>query len=515
MIINTSYKWFLLFALSLMMFIINVDYTAVNLTLIPMAREFSADLNTIQWVLSGYVLSWALLVIPAGQYIDKYKKNTLCLVGLSLFLIASLLAGIATSSSFLITSRVLQGVAGAIYAPTIYALIYINFDERDRGLAIGLMSLGIGLGAAIGPVIGGFLLSYFSWRSIFLINIPIGLIAFIIIFRNRTYEKINDVSFKISKKSVLLLGISCYFALYALSKSRDWYQSPGFYCVLFGTAAVAFTLFILLQRKLSNPLVPLTLFKNLSFSGCIFGIICEQFGFATIMVSSGLYLQKILQFSALKSCLVYLALTIVFGIIAVVGGIWVDKVGLKKPTVIGLFIMAVGSFLFVMMPSEGDLLMLCLVFLVLGIGMGLAFSGLNTGIVKTVSQDTIGIASSIFLMAALLGNSFGVMITTLIYEHTSHIKFLKILSARAITLSEQQIHQLAEYIANIGQSGANLTGFNDMLRTTVLQETASVLNNGINNAMLFNSVLLLVATVCCFKLLKTNISKTVVVEQQE
>ena len=317
----------MLHALSIMMFIINVDYTAVNLALIPMAAELHANIDTIQWVLSGYVLAWGLLVIPAGKISDRHSKRNLCIIGLGLFLFASLLAGLANSAHLLIAARILQGVAGGIYVPTMYALIYVNFAEHERGRAIGMMSLGVGFGMAIGPFIGGVLLSIFDWRSIFFINIPIGLIALAIIYAGKRDKVTNN--------------------------------NP---------------------QSLISALISPQLLKNIPFLGVIISITLEQFAFSAIVVSLGLFLQKVMQFSALKSSIIYLALTIIFGVIAAASGPWIDRAGLRKPTTIGLALLTLGSFLFLLLSPASSIWLICLIFIVLGIGMGLAFAGLNTGI---------------------------------------------------------------------------------------------------------------------------------------
>lgn len=440
-----NYRWVVLVALSLIVFIINVDYTAVNLALIPVAAELQADINIIQWVLSGYVLAWAVCVIPAGNFSDRYSKKYFCLVGLSLFLLASLLAGLANSANLLIAARILQGMAGAIYVPSIYALIYLNFTEHERGRAIGMMSLGVGAGMAVGPFVGGVLLSVFNWRSIFFINIPIGLIALAIIYA--------------SKKDEVAVN----------------------------------------NHRVSS--IPLQLFRNLPFLGVVIGILLEQFGFSAIIVSIGLFLQKVMQFSVLKSSLVYLALTIIFGIIAAASGPWIDRAGLRIPVTAGLFLLSLGSFLFILLSAASPMWLICLIFIILGVGMGLAFSGLNTGIVKTVAGEYIGIASSVFLLCALLGNTFGVFLTTLMDQHASLSYLLHVVTGQQFIANTMQIQQLANYIANIGAQGHNLSAFSHGLQKLVIINTVPALNAGIIEAMLLNAIICLIAMFTCARLL--------------
>ena len=497
-----NYRWIVLIALSLMAFLINVDYTAVNLALIPMAADLHADINTMQWVLSAYVLVWAVLVIPVGSYADKHSKRHLCLSGLGLFLFASLLAGLASSAHLLIAARILQGIAGAIYVPAMYSLIYINFSENERGRAIGMMSLGVGLGMAMGPFIGGVLLAFINWRSIFFINIPVGLIALLIIYYSPEKEHLKQANNTIDKTSAILLGLSTIIILYVLGQWQLWAQNAVVYFALLIAAVSSFIGFVHLQKRIANPLIPLSIFSNLPFTGVCIGMLLEQYGFSTIIVASGLYLQKIMQFSSLTSSLVYLALTAIFGVIAAMGGSWIDRTGLRKPTVLGLALLAVGSIFFALLSPNSNIFIICLMLIVLGVGMGLAFAGLNTGVVKTVTPEQIGIGSSVFLMCALLGNAFGVTITTLIYQKSSLTKFIQLLLDKGVMVNINQINSLNNYIANIGGLNHDLILFSNNLKITILSNTGYALNYGIHNIMLLNALILLIATLCCAMLFK-------------
>jgi len=235
-ILPASNHAFLLTALSIMFFLINVDYTAMNLTLPTLVSVFKTNLSTMQWVLSGYVLAWALAIVPAGKLTDILGSKRLCLTGLFLFGFASLLGGLANTAEWVIFSRVLQGVSGALFTPSIYAMIFQHFPPEKRGFAMGMISLGVGAGAAFGPSFGGILLTLFGWRSVFFINLPICLVCFSIIY-SQAQGKVLDGSIR---KNISV------FKLFHIPKS---------------------------------------LFKNKSFFGCTLAICLEQFAFATVQIS--------------------------------------------------------------------------------------------------------------------------------------------------------------------------------------------------------------------------------------
>jgi len=458
---QNNFRWILLTALSIIVFIINVDYTAVNLAFVPISTNLNSSLETVQWILSAYVFAWGLLVIPAGRYADQHNKKNLCLLGLSLFLLASLLAGLATNIYILIAARALQGIAGALYAPAIYALIYLNFSEQERGKAIGLMSMGIGLGLAAGPFIGGILLATFNWRSIFFVNLPIGLVALAIIWLSKNNEQTSNNS-----------------------------------------------------KEIISSLIPRELFTNKAFMGCCAGFFLEQYSFATIVVASGLYLQKIRDFSTLKSSFIYLFMTTVFGVIAGIGGSWVDRIGLRIPTLLGLLLMALGSVFFSLTNSASPLWIISLIFFFFGAGMGIAFTALNSGVVKTLAPEHIGIGSSVFLMLALLANTIGIIITSSIYTKVSVADMVQFLTT---TANSEQLQQLFTLVNNIGNTVINLNTFNQSMQTLIHTHLPIALNHGINCIMLVNAALCIFAVVLVNKpLSRKNISvqaQTVLTEE--
>lgn len=357
---QTSNSASLLIALSVMFFLINVDYTAMNLTLPTLVNAFDTNLSTVQWVLSGYVLAWAVVIVPAGKLTDFYGAKRLCLVGLSLFAVASLISGLANTASLVIWGRVLQGIAGALFTPGIYACIFQNFPEERRGFAMGMVSLGVGAGAAFGPSFGGVLLTWFGWRSVFFVNLPICLFCFSIIYSQaKTVATDANASEKLS-----------YFKLFH---------------------------------------IPRNLFKNKAFLGCAIPMGMEQIAFATIFVVSGIYMQYHLHYSAWTASMMYLPMTCLFGVIAAMSGKFIDKIGVRSPAIYGLLLMVVGIYGYGLVESFEGIPYFQTTLIIAGIGMGFAFAALNTAVVKVVEAHQVGIASSVFILFALLGNSIGVM----------------------------------------------------------------------------------------------------------
>ncbi|HBN22064.1 MAG TPA: hypothetical protein DD412_02350, partial [Holosporales bacterium] len=254
--------YLVLCAMMILILLINVDYTAVNIALLPISKDSGADLNTLQWLLSGYVLAWATLVIPAGQMADIYGKRRLLLWGVSVFALASLLCGILTSAPLLIFARVLQGFGGALFVPPLYALVFECFPEKSRGFAIGMLGVGAAIGLAIGPSFGGYILANFGWRWIFLINGPLCLITITMIMLCVAKEPKRISDGKVDTQGGLLLGVALMGFMYALNQSEVWgLKDPALWGIIAFSLSLL-VLFIKTSKTKENRLIPEGLFSN-------------------------------------------------------------------------------------------------------------------------------------------------------------------------------------------------------------------------------------------------------------
>ncbi|MCB1827302.1 MAG: MFS transporter, partial [Coxiellaceae bacterium] len=267
-------KTSLLVGLSMMAFMINIDYSAVNLALVTIANDVHSSIATIQWILSGYVLAWAAIIIPSGKLADVVGQRTMCIGGLIVFMIASVLAGLAASALMIIAARLLQGVSGAMFVPTLYTLIFSNFPQEKRGFAMGMLCLGVGAGAALGPTFGGVILHNFGWPWIFFINVPITCVAMWMIMTSTSQGDINGSMRSAIHPSAILLSLALLSVMYGIDQLDTLFSSSVSYLLAGLILAAAFAIW---QSALSNPIIPLSLFRNRQFVGCKLAFTIEQF----------------------------------------------------------------------------------------------------------------------------------------------------------------------------------------------------------------------------------------------
>lgn len=404
----------LIIGLSIMGVMINIDYTAVNLALITIAKDLHSTIDVMQWILSGYVLAWAAVVIPAGKCADKFGQRRVCAFGLSLFMISSVLTGLSTSSWMMIGARILQGISGAIFIPTLYSLIYSYFPENKRGMAMGLFSLGVGTGAAIGPTFGGLMLTSLGWSWIFYINVPITLVALALILTSTKNDSVTQNDNPIVTSNTVLLGASIVLFMYTLNQLNHYpFFSSAILSLVFSFIAL-FSFYIVREKRSAVMTIPPSLLQNSAYRNVTLAIAIEQFCFSASFVAIGLHMQNVLHFTPIHASYVFLALSGIFAILSTLGGFMVDKLGIGRPALFGFLLFGLGCYGFVLTPNPLTQPELISVLLIMGAGMGFAFSALNTGMVTTVDQESVGIASSVFIMFALLGNASGVVISTMV-----------------------------------------------------------------------------------------------------
>ncbi len=290
-----------------------------------------ASLDVMQLILSGYVLAWAAIVIPAGKYADAFSQRNVCVVGFLLFMLSSVFAGLSTTAGMLIASRVLQGISGAIFVPTLYSLIFSNFDEKNRGTEIGFFSLGVGTGAAIGPSFGGLMLKTVGWSWIFYINVPLTLLSMVCILVSTAKDtsKKNDKS--VMQSNSLILGLSMVVFMYAINQLNHYALFSFQILSMLACVAVLSLVFISREKRAKNPTIPKSLILNKKYRGITIAFALEQFCFSSSFVALGLYMQNVLAYTAYYSSIIFLALSCIFALISTFSGMIVDKVGINRP----------------------------------------------------------------------------------------------------------------------------------------------------------------------------------------
>lgn len=388
--------WAILVTLSLGFFMTLLDLTIVNIAIPDMISALDASLDEILWVVNAYVLVLAVLLITAGRLGDLRGQRTLFAVGVAAFTLASLACGLAPNPTLLIAFRAIQGVGAALLMPQTMAIIIGTFPADRRGTALGIWGAVAGLATVAGPTLGGVLVTYASWRWIFIVNVPIGVLVLFL-----TYAVIPDTRMQRQHKLDLVgvglatAGLFCLtFAL--IEGQRYSWNAP--ILTLFAAAAVLAVLFVLQQRSRQDaePLVPFSLFRNRNFA--VINVIAAlvSVGILGFFLPITIYLQSVLGYSAIKAGLVLAPMSLIALLLAPAAGKMSDKIGGKYILMTGLGLFALGAAILVLQSSpDSNWPSFIPAIAIMGLGMGGIWAPMATEAMRGVPPTLAGAASGV------------------------------------------------------------------------------------------------------------------------
>jgi EmrB/QacA subfamily drug resistance transporter len=389
-----SRKWWTLIAVCTATFMLLLDITIVNVALPSIQRALHASFSDLQWVVDAYALALATCVLTAGSLADLFGRKRLFLMGVTLFTVASAACGLANDSLFLIIARGVQGLGGAMMFATALALLSQEFFGRERGTAFGIWGATIGAAVAIGPLAGGILTSWLSWRWIFLVNIPIG-IAAVILSAKQLHESSDPELGQVDPLGLVTLigGLFCLILGLIEGNQQGW--TTSWILGLFVAAAILLVLFVVSQMRDRPTMVDLQLFRRPAFVGAqvtAFAISSSMFAMFLYLT---LYLQNILGLSPLKTGLVFLPLSVVSFFAAPIAGRLSTRVPIRYLLGSGLALNAVALWSMSHVKASSSWTVLLPGFVIGGIGIGLVNAPLASTAVSTVRQERAGMASGI------------------------------------------------------------------------------------------------------------------------
>ena len=387
-------KWWTLVAVCTATFMLLLDITIVNVALPAIQRALDASFSDLQWVVDAYALGLATCVLTAGALADLFGRKRLFLIGVVLFTIASAFCGLSNDALFLIIARGVQGIGGAIMFATALALLSQEFHGRERGTAFGVWGATVGAAVAIGPLAGGLLTSWLSWRWIFLVNIPIG-IAAVVLSAKQLRESSDPDQSRLDPVGLVTLTGGLLALVLGLIEGNQHGWSSVFIVSLLTVAALLLIAFVASQAVERNGMVDLTLFRRPAFVGAqttAFTISASMFAMFLYLT---LYLQNILGLTPLQTGLRFLPLSIVSFVAAPIAGRLSARVPIRILLGIGLALNAVAMWLMSRVSTSSDWTVLLPGFIVAGIGIGLVNAPLASTAVSTVRQERAGMASGI------------------------------------------------------------------------------------------------------------------------
>jgi len=400
--------------------LVSLDNTIVNVALPTIHRNLGASLSQLQWIVDAYTVVLATLLILCGSIADRIGRKRVFSIGLAVFSLGSLLCSTAPSPGWLIAFRAMQGVGGSMLNPVAMSIIRNVFtDARERAQAIGIWGGVVGISMALGPVVGGGLVTAVGWRSIFWINVPIGVLA-IVLVRRVVPESRAERPRRLDPLGQVLAMIGLATLTYAIIEGGDAGWSSTQVRVSAVVALVAWATFVMHERRTREPLIELRFFRSLPFTGATLIAITAFTALGGFLLVTNLYLQGDRGLSPVHSGLYTLPMAAMAFLAAPLSGRIVGRRGARVPLVIGGLGLAGASLILTQLTPTTATTDLLLAYLVFGLGFGMVNPPITNTAVSGMPPDQAGVAAAIASTSRLVGISLGVAIIGSIVVSAEH-----------------------------------------------------------------------------------------------
>ncbi len=404
-----------------------LDTTVVDVIVPKLTAPLATDMYGVQWIITSYMVSAAIALLITEYLIKRFGAKSIFLVGVALFTFASLMCGVSNTLEEIIIFRVIQGVGEAFIMVTSHIMIFSYFPPNQQGLAMGIYGLGVSFAPALGPTIGGYLTEYYSWRMVFFINVPVGIMlltaGLIFLPKERFFTKLkfNFVSF-------ILISIATISLLIMLSRGQQmgWFNSIEIGVLLFITL-IAFALYGISELLSKNRLIDFRLFKNRLFSnGMMIYFFILGFSMYQYFYLLPIYYEHIKMLPTLDAGIAVFAFAIFIGVFSPIAGILADKIGAKNTVAIAAGFYVVTSILFLphlnyYTPMHQAMLLT----IPFGIGMGLFFAPVTVMVLQNAPSQKGELAIVLMDYFRFVGGSFGTALATNNMEYFKNMHFLR------------------------------------------------------------------------------------------
>ncbi|HVB72771.1 MAG TPA: MFS transporter [Ktedonobacteraceae bacterium] len=391
-----AYKWIALSVTTIGSFMAALDSTVVILALPNMLQDLHSDLVRMTWIILGYLIVSTVLQLSFGRMADMFGRVRLYNLGFVVFTLGSVLCGLSPTDTFLIGARIIQGVGGAMLTANSMAIITEAFPAEQRGQAMGINAITWGLGSVLGPVLGGVILAFTSWRWIFLINLPIGIIGTLAAFLLLHDIAPNPRGERFDLGGALLFCIGLVTLLLGVMGSigTGWLTPSVMIFLLI--ALISFVTFFLWERRVVYPMLDLRLFSNRRYTFSVLAAAFQSLALFAVNFLIVFYLQGVLGYSPLTAAFLILPLPILTSIIGPVGGRWADRDRLKgtTPATVGLIIEVAALIVLAFLSPTSPYILLALALSLMGLGGALFWSPNTSSTMGAAPRNRLGVASA-------------------------------------------------------------------------------------------------------------------------
>ncbi|MGH8271451.1 MAG: MFS transporter [Gammaproteobacteria bacterium] len=443
-----------LLAMALVSFMVASDITSLGIILPKIEAQFDAEVSTAQWVVNAYALVFGMLIVAGGRLADLLGRRRMLFIGIAIFGGASIIAGAAPGVFWLIGARALMGVGGALLWPPVISISYSILPKSKAALAGGIILGAAGLGAASGPLIGGSLAEFASWRWVLFVNVPVVVLVVAIVWLKVRIPRLPSGHERIDYAGVATLSISLLALLLALDQAADWGFGDYRIIGLLVLAVLLLAVFVVIERHARDAaLIPGNLLRERTLSSALLARILIAGAWFVALVYLPGFMEKVYGYSPLEAGLGMLPMMLGYAVIAFAAGPLYPRVGAKLMGTVGVAAIVIGSALLLPLTPYSGYLALVPGLVLLGIGYGLCATAFNTAGVMAVPAEHASLAGAMLYMCQLVGGSVGLGGATTILTVTAadHVRAAGV----AQVLNVSQLHAVARVLAG-GETGRAL-----------------------------------------------------------
>lgn len=518
---NDRKKWYTLAAACLALFMAILDNLVVNVALPTISRDLQASTTQLQWIVSAYTLVFASIQITAGGLGDRLGRKRWFLFGLALFTSASLFGAFAQNVGMLIAARAIQGLGAAFIMPLTLSLISVAFPPEERGKAIGIWSAISVSGLAFGPIIGGALVQYASWHWVFLINVPLGIITFILSlsFVRESRDESGEVAFDLP--GTLLITGAVASLTWALIEAGDRGWNDALILAAFALAVILLGGFVAVEARVKRPMVPLSFFRSSTFTGANIDAFAISFAIGAVAFFLTLYQQNVHGFSPVRSGLSLLPLVLMMMAGAPLSGVLVARIGARLLISIGMIISGIGTLLFLRAAPDARYVDLLPGFLVLGAGNSLIFAPMTTAVLNSVESHRSGVASAVNGAIREIGTAFSIALLGTLANRVYRADYTRapeIVAARTNAAYPPPVQQVIDFIGRGASFGGRVIedpqrfpGLPASLVAQIRAVSSAAFVHGMHSAITVASFGMFAVSIVSYALIRDKPTKTGIV----
>jgi len=477
-------KWWSLAGLSTACLVGYLDFAIVNTALPAIQRELGVSFVVLQWVMNVFVLALSIFMVNMGRFGDTFGRRPMLYIGLVLFGVASLFSGLAQNGLVLIIFRALQGVGLAMILPSSLALITDTFPEGERGRAIGIWTSVVGIGLALGPVLGGIITSSLGWRWVFFVNIPV-IIAASAVCLLSVREKVRDTDKRIDWYGFFLMIAGIGSLITAIIEGPEWGFKSLPTLSLFAAAVICIVSFYIVETRVRSPIIDFKLFGRRGFiSGACanFTLVASAYSAFFLMP---LYLGNIMRKEAFEIGLLLLPITVLIVIVAPLAGRVVDARGAKIPILAGLACLGLSALIQSTYKADSSLIYIIFGFVFMGLGWGWMFGSGAFAAISSLPKELAGTATGALWTLQNLGGSLGLAIAGVIFRDRERTSLDNGLTGAGIELAPEQKDLIRSILSDPENARHVLSQFTDAMSGRILPIFESAFMKGYAAAFIF------------------------------